>query len=410
MRLNVLLMIPSFHQGGSERQGLQLARLLSRTGRHRVTLACLDRSGVLLPEAEGLGELPEFRLNSFYDHNMLTQLRRCVALLKTHAIDIVQTFDFYTNVFGLTAAGLARVPLRVGARRETEGHRTLAQRWVERRAFQLAHLVAANSEAVRQELIRDGVPASKVVTSYNGVDMNRVAPIAHVNRAGVLSSLGLPSDSERRFVTIVANLRSPYKDHPTFIKAARIVSEAVPEATFVLAGEGPLIEDMRLMARELGIEQRTCFAGRCTRVGELLAVSDVCVLSSRDGEGFSNAIIEYMAAARPVVATDVGGAREAIIDGETGWVVPPRDSGALAARIIELLRDPARAREMGQRGHLVAAVKFSAAAQLARIEQLYTDGKKSRSESRRKRKKVIAPAVAPARDICQTADSVRGPG
>ena len=131
-------------------------------------------------------------------------------------------------------------------------------------------------------------------------------------------------------------------------------------------------------------------------MGELLAVSDVCVLSSRDGEGFSNAIIEYMAAARPVVATDVGGAREAIIDGETGWVVPPRDSGALAARIIELLRDPARAREMGQRGHLVAAVKFSAAAQLARIEQLYTDGKKSRSESRRKRKKVIAPAVAPA--------------
>ena len=154
MRLNVLLMIPSFHQGGSERQGLQLARLLSRTGRHRVTLACLDRSGVLLPEAEGLGELPEFRLNSFYDHNMLTQLRRCVALLKTDAIDIVQTFDFYTNVFGLTAAGLARVPLRVGARRETEGHRTLAQRWVERRAFQLAHLVAANSEAVRQELTR----------------------------------------------------------------------------------------------------------------------------------------------------------------------------------------------------------------------------------------------------------------
>ena len=80
MRLNVLLMVPSFHQGGSERQGLQLARLLSETGRYRVTLACLDRSGVLLPEAEslGLGELPEFRLNSFYDRNMMTQLRRCV--------------------------------------------------------------------------------------------------------------------------------------------------------------------------------------------------------------------------------------------------------------------------------------------------------------------------------------------
>src|SRR6266849_3572549 len=374
MRLNVLLMVPSFHQGGSERQGLQLARLLSETGRYRVILACLDRSGVLLPEAEGLGlgELPEFRLNSFNDRNMVTQLRRGVALLKTQSIDVVQTFDFYTNVFGLTAAALARVPVRIGARRETEGHRTPAQRWVERRAFQLAHLVAANSEAVRQELIRDGVPAAKVVTVYNGVDTNRVAPIAQLNRAALLSSLGLPSDSERRVVTIVANLRSPYKDHPTFIKAARIVSEASPEATFVFAGEGPLIEDMRLMARGLGIEQRTFFVGRCMRVAELLAVSEVCVLSSKDGEGFSNAIVEYMAAARPVVATDVGGAREAIIDGETGWVVPPRDSGALAARIIELLRDPARAREMGQRGHVVVTDKFSCGAQLARIEQLYT--------------------------------------
>ncbi len=372
-QLNVLLMVPSFHQGGSERQGLQLARLLSETGRYRVILACLDRSGVLLPEAEGLGlgELPEFRLNSFNDRNMVTQLRRGVALLKTQSIDVVQTFDFYTNVFGLTAAALARVPLRIGARRETEGHRTPAQRWVERRAFQLAHLVAANSEAVRQELIRDGVPAAKVVTVYNGVDTNRVAPIAQLNRAALLSSLGLPSDSERRVVTIVANLRSPYKDHPTFIKAARIVSEASPEATFVLAGEGPLIEDMRLMARGLGIEQRTFFVGRCMRVAELLAVSEVCVLSSRAGEGFSNAIVEYMAAARPVVATDVGGAREAIVEGETGWIVAPGDHTALAARIVELLRNPECAREMGEHGRQIVKQKFSREAQLARIESLY---------------------------------------
>src|SRR4030095_14664975 len=120
MRRHVLLMIPSFHQGGSERQGLQLARLLSETGRYNVTLACLDRSGVLLPEAErlGLGEIPEFPLNSFYDPNMLRQLRRCVGLLKARSIDVVQTFDFYTNVFGVTAAALARVPLRGGARRK----------------------------------------------------------------------------------------------------------------------------------------------------------------------------------------------------------------------------------------------------------------------------------------------------
>jgi glycosyltransferase involved in cell wall biosynthesis len=366
-------MVPSFHQGGSERQGVQLARLLSASGTVHVTLACLERSGVLLPEAQrlGLGELPEFPLTSFYDRNMLTQLRRCVALLKAQAIDVVQTFDFYTNVFGLTAATLARVPLRIGARRESEGHRTAAQRWVERRAFALAHVVAANAEAVRRELIRDGVPATKVITVYNGVEMNRVAPSANLSRTGLLASLGLPSAPERRFVTIVANLRSPYKDHPTFLKAAQRVSEVVPDAAFVLAGEGALTENLRVMAGELGIENQTFFLGRCMRVAELLAVSEVCVLSSKDGEGFSNAIIEYMAAARPVVATDVGGAREAISTGETGYIVPVRDDEQMAARIIELLLKPERARAMGERGKLVVEEKFSCETQLARTLELY---------------------------------------
>jgi glycosyltransferase involved in cell wall biosynthesis len=262
---------------------------------------------------------------------MLTQLRRCAAL-KEQAIDVVQTFDFYTNVFGLAAATMARVPVRIAARRETKGHRTPAQHWVERRVFALAHVIVANAEAVRGELIRDGVPASRVVTMHNGVDMSRVAPIADLNRAGVLASLGLPTAPERRLVTIVANLRSPYKDHPTFLKAAKQVSEVVPEAAFVLAGEGPLIEDMRVMARELGIEDQTFFLGRCLRTAELLAVSEVGVLSSKCGEGFSNAIVEYMAAARPVVATELAALAKRSSPAKQ-VIVPAKDHEKMAARI-----------------------------------------------------------------------------
>jgi glycosyltransferase involved in cell wall biosynthesis len=373
VRLNILLMTPSFHQGGSERQGLQLARLLSETGRYNVTLACLDRSGVLLPEAESLAldEIPEFRLNNFYDPNMVRQLRRCVRLLKARSIDVVQTFDFYTNVFGLTAAALARVPLRVGARRNTKGHFSATQTWLERRAFQFAHIIAANAEAVRQELIRDGVRAAKVITTYNGVNLNRVTPIAQLDRARMLNLLGLPPDAEQ-IVSIVANLRSVYKDHATFIRAARMVKEVFPKAIFVLAGEGPLVEEIREMARQSGLEQQTFLLGRCLQVAELLSVSEVCVLSSKAGEGFSNAIIEYMIAARPVVATDVGGAREAVVEGETGWIMSPGDHEKLATHVIELLRDPERARAMGARGREVVKQKFSCEAQLARIEDLYS--------------------------------------
>ena len=122
------------------------------------------------------------------------------------------------------------------------------------------------------------------------------------------------------------------KDHPTFLRAAKRVHEAVPEAAFVLAGEGRLTDSLRALAAELGLARDAFFIGRCSRIAELLAVSDVCVLSSK-AEGFSNSILEYMAAARPVVVTNVGGAREAVAEGETGYLVEAGDDETMAARI-----------------------------------------------------------------------------
>ena len=124
----------------------------------------------------------------------------------------------------------------------------------------------------------------------------------------------------------------------------------MPESAFVLAGEGELVDQVRALAAQLGLEHDAHFIGRCARISELLAISEVCVLSSCGVEGFSNSIIEYMAAARPVVATDVGGAREAVTEGETGYIVAPGDDIAMADRIISLLQEPEKARAMGERG------------------------------------------------------------
>src|SRR5947209_13834475 len=373
MKPNVLIFTGSFEQGGSERQAVQLARLLHESGRFRVRVACLQPTGVLRDEIErlNLGEIPSFPLTSFYDRNMLTQLRRCVRFLRAHEFDIVQTFDFYTNVFGMTAAALARTPARIAARRETAGTKTRAQLFIERRAYNLAHAVVANAEAVRQELIAAGVAAHKVVTIYNGMEIERIAPASHLSRAEALQLFKLPTDKPHRFVTIVANMRHALKDQATFLRAAKRVREVVPDAAFVLAGEGELLEQTRAFAAELGLQRDAFFIGRCAHVAELLHLSDVCVLSSRGVEGFSNSITEYMAAARPVVATDIGGAREAIIEGETGFIVAPGDDEALAARIIELLQDPARAQALGRRGHERVKQMFSCTAQLERTEALY---------------------------------------
>lgn len=376
MKPNVLLFIDSFAQGGTERQVVQLARLLSESGRYRIHLACLSGEGVLRAEAERLGfmDIPEFPLTSFYDRNMLVQLRRCAALINEREIDIVETHDFYTNIFGMFAAALARRrhnSARIASRRETDGTKTRKQKWVQQRAFALADCVVANAEAVRRELIRDGVPAAKIQTIYNGMDTSRVAPRPDLRRRDALALLGLPADGERRFVSIVANMRHANKDQATFLRAARRIVESAPDAAFVLAGEGSQRESLIALAAELGLANQAFFTGRCAHVPELLAVSEVCVLSSNGTEGFANSIIEYMAAARPVVATDIGGAREAIVEGETGYVIAPGDDAALAERVVSLLGDPARARQMGERGLQVVKEKFSCAAQVESVENLY---------------------------------------
>jgi L-malate glycosyltransferase len=364
-------MIDSFEQGGSERQALQLVRQLHESGRAGVRLACLQNKGSLRDEADqlGLGEIPEYPLTSFYDRNFIVQLRRLARFLRENEIDVVHTHDFYTNIFGMTAAALARVPARIAYKGETGGFRTPTQKRLERAAFRLAHRVVANSDAVRKQLVSEGLPAEKVVRHYNGLDLKRVAVQSGATRNDILQMLGLP---ERRLVTIVANLQHPVKDHPTFLRAAARVRAEVPDAAFVIAGEGKLIEGLRELTAQLELERDVFFIGRCEKVAELLSVSDLCALSST-AEGFSNSILEYMAAARPVVVTDVGGAREAVIEGESGYIVPAGDDQKMAERVIELLCDPKRARAMGERGKSIVDEEFSTERHLQETLALYDE-------------------------------------
>ena len=375
MRYNALQLIGNFHSGGTERQAVQLTRLLVESDRWNVSVATLDRDGALLPDVKKLGfnDIPEFRLNSFYDLHAVRQVRRFAQYLKQHEIDVLHAHDFYSNIFGMAAAALARVPVRIASRRES-AVRPSTQRIVERSSYRLADAVIANCEEVRRQLIDEGVPAAKVRTIYNGLDPARVQ-VPQAERKEILASLHLP---DRQFVTIMANMRAHvwkpepacYKDHPTFLRAAKIVHEQVPEAGFILAGEGELLEATQELARSLGIAESAFFIGRCQDIGRVLSISDVCVLSSRS-EGFSNSILEYMAAGRPVVATDVGGAREAIVQGETGYLVAAGDHQRLAQHIVSLLLDPERARAMGEAGRRVVNEKFSCNKQVQNIESLY---------------------------------------
>jgi len=372
MKPNVLFIIDSFEQGGSERQAMQLLTQLHASGKCRVHLACLQNRGSLRAEADqlGIGEIHEYALRSFYDLNFIRQLRRLVRFIRENKIDVVHTHCFYTNIFGMTGGFLAGVRARVTSKGETDGFRTPMQKRAERTAFRLGHRVIANCLVVRNQLIREGVSPSKIIQHYNGLDLDRLRVRQGLRREEALAEFGLPSD--RRYLSIVANLRNPVKDHPMFLRAAARVRAAVPDAGFAIAGEGELMESLSELAAKLGIGDDVFFLGRCDRVADLLFASDIGVLSSK-AEGFANAILEYMAAGLPVVATDVGGAREAIAEGETGYTVASGDDQKMAERIIELLNDPKRAREMGERGKLIAAERFSCDRHLQNTLELYDE-------------------------------------
>ncbi len=372
MKPNVLFLVDSFEQGGSERQALQLLRDLHHSGRCNVSLACLQNKGSLRADADqlGIGEIHEYALTSFYDWNFVKQLRRFVRFIKENQIDVVHTHCFYTNIFGMTGAFLAGVPARVTSKGETDGFRTLMQKRAERLSFRLAHRVIANCLVVRNQLIREGVNPKRIIQHYNGLDLDRLKVAAQVTREQARAKFGLPND--RRFITIVANLRNPVKDHPMFLRAAARVRAAVPDAAFVIAGEGELMPSLQALAAELGIANDAYFIGRCDDVATLLFASDIGVLSSK-AEGFANAILEYMAAGLPVVATDAGGVREAIIEGETGYVVASGYDEKMADRLIQVLSDGESARAMGSVGCGLVAEKFSSDRHLKNTLELYDE-------------------------------------
>lgn len=368
MKERILQFIGSFHQGGTERQAVSLARSLANDGTFEIFAATLNRDGVLLDEIESIGlpEIPEFPLTSFYNANSIRQLRRCARFLKDNRIDLVHTHDLYTNIFGMVAATMAGIRVRIASRRETGGMRSPAQEFVERRAFGRAKAILVNSAAVREHLVGRSIPAEKIHVIHNGVDVSRFSENSDGNACR--EQFGLPRDA--RLITMVANLRHDVKNVPMFLRTAKRIAGTGVDAHFVIAGEGELEAELKSMAADMGVADRTHFIGRCTEVPGLLAASYACVLTSV-AEGFSNSILEYMAAGRPVVATAVGGAAEAVVEGETGYLVASDDDAAMSERLIGLLGDQKNAATFGVAGRLIATERFSLESRLERTKALY---------------------------------------
>jgi glycosyltransferase involved in cell wall biosynthesis len=226
--------------------------------------------------------------------------------------------------------------------------------------------VMANSEEAKRIAVEaENVPAAKVDVVYQGVDMELFKPGR--GDASVADRLGVPASAT--VVGIVANLR-PVKDIPLFLRAAGVVASSVRDVAFLVVGSGEQRLELERIATDAGIQDRVFFSRGQGRVIDYLARMSIGCLTSLS-EGFSNAILEYMAVGLPVVATDVGGNREAIVDGQTGYLVRDRTPEAFAQPLLRLLRNEDERREMGSKAFARCAEHFELGRTIVRLEQYY---------------------------------------
>jgi glycosyltransferase involved in cell wall biosynthesis len=218
----------------------------------------------------------------------------------------------------------------------------------------------ANCDAAREALLQAERPRPETVCVLeNGVDLDRFAAIAPLSaRPGPLDRVG-----------VVANLRH-VKGLDVLLDAAARLLRDHPGLSLRIAGAGPEREALARQAAALGVEKAVTFLGSVTDVPAFLAEVDVAVLPSR-AEGMSNAVLEYMAAGRAVVATSVGSNARLLGHGAHGLLVPPGDAGALADAVGLLLADRERACELGAAGRRFVEVEFSRAAMVRRFEDFF---------------------------------------
>ncbi|MGH8246465.1 MAG: glycosyltransferase [Gammaproteobacteria bacterium] len=365
-KIRLLKFITDFNIGGTERQILNLVQRLD-PARYELEMACFRRTGPFFAEFAARNiPLSEYNTNRLYNYTALREQLKFAAHVRRNQIQIVHAYGFYANVFAVASARLAGVPVIVASIRDTGDHLTGLQRRVQRLICLMADCVLANAEAVRQSLIAEGYRPEKIHVIHNGIAFPRVPP-RNRGRSRLRREFALPPAAPlvAVFSRLIRNKGIEY-----FLEAVLIAAKRCPDARFLVVGDGFYKKELQQKALDLGLGDRLVFTGFRMDVPEVLSEVTVSVLPSLS-EGLSNALLESMAAGVPVVATRVGGNPEAMGEGATGMLVPPRDALSLADAICRLLENPEMAAGFGRAGRRRVEERFSLDQMVRATERLY---------------------------------------
>lgn len=349
--LRVLQIIDSLALGGAERIVAMLTQGLARSGVDVRVAALRSLAGDSLRDPLERAGIPLLQLDAtgFYDVGAWMRLRR---YLRHEAIDLVHTHLVYADFLGRTASAAAGIPVVSTLHNVPDGfERQRPDRvWLERiTARLLTSRVVCVSQRARTEFEQSWrIPSARLALIPNAIDLDPwlSVPEEPIQKPSDTRPMELPVQVDTVTVLSVGRLDSQ-KAYDVLLRAARIVVDVRPHVRFVILGRGRHAASLDRLRRELALAEVVSFEGQQDDVPAWLARSDMFVSSSA-WEGMPLVVIEAMAAARPVVVTDVGGSREVVGDEECGLVVPPSDPRALAVAIMELVDDSERRLRMGR--------------------------------------------------------------
>lgn len=369
-RIPVSIVVPSLDCGGTEHHLLQVLPLLDAST-FDVCLHPLHYGGQLTEDFLRLGV---HVVGTSSSGGRMSTLLNLASTIRS-ARPLVHSFLPEAYIFGASLGIMSGAGSLVMSRRSRNHYqlRHLFAGRVERCLHRRMDALLGNSRAVVQDLLDEGAPPDRVRLIYNGIDVGRFAEgeARGALRLAVRDQLGLPDDLV--LLTCVANL-IPYKGHFDLLVAlASLGSDLLARVTLLLVGyDAGLRAALEATVVRLGLETSVRFLGQRRDVPDLLAASDVGVLASHE-EGFSNAVLESMAAGLPMVVTDVGGNAEAVVNGLCGYVVPSRAPADLSQALAALIGDPRRRKSMGEFSRRRVVECFSLNACVAQYETLYSE-------------------------------------
>ena len=349
--------------GGAERQLLYLVREMDRT-RFTPLVINLRRESPLTPEFRASGaELVELGYRGKRD---VWVIGRIGQVLRSRGVQVACPYLWPATLWGYF--GMRRAGVRRWIASERNSGAVYDPRWqvaLESLILARATALVAITEAARDFAVSRGVPAERVTIIHVGVPAPQpTRPVGEVRR-----ELGI--DAAAPVVGCVARL-APQKGHATFLRAAADVARRIPDARFLIVGDGELRGELEAMSARLGLEERVRFTGMRGDAPDLLNAFDVAVLASGRQEGCSNFLVEAALLGKPVVATRIGGIPEAVVHDVTGVLVPPADPAAMADAIVRLVGDRELARRLGLAAAARAREQFGLRAMVDAWEGLLT--------------------------------------